>query len=80
LLQLPVQEIVSKAEGLVIAQGETMATKDNSVTKLAYKQEGKYYEFWIDGELKERATEFSTLMQKVKKYKIGIETGLEKFL
>jgi hypothetical protein len=47
---------------------------------LAYKHNGKYFEFWMDGELKERAAEISTLMQKVKKYKIGIEVGLEKFL
>ena len=48
--------------------------------KIEYKQNGKYYEFWMNGELKEKASEFSNLMQKVKKYKIGIETGLEKFL
>jgi hypothetical protein len=34
----------------------------------------------MDGEVKERATEISTLMQKVKKYKLGIDIGLEKFL
>ena len=52
----------------------------NSIIKLQYKLNGKYYEFWMDGELKEKALEFSTLMQKVKKYKIGFEMGLEKFL
>ena len=48
--------------------------------KIEYKQNGKYYEFWLDGELKEKAAEISTLMQKVKKYKIGIDIGLEKYL
>jgi mevalonate pyrophosphate decarboxylase len=67
---------VSKAENLVIALGEIMSKP----IKIQYKQNGKYYEFWLDGELKERASEVSTLMQKVKKYKIGIEIGLEKFL
>ena len=48
--------------------------------KLEYKHSGKYFEFWMDGELKEKATELSTLMQKVKKYKIGFEYGLDKFI
>ena len=48
--------------------------------KIEYKQVGKYFEFHLDGELKEKATEISTLMQKVKKYKIGFEYGLDKFL
>ena len=48
--------------------------------KIEYKQNGKYYEFWLDGELKEKALEISALMQKVRKYKIGIDIGLEKFL
>ena len=48
--------------------------------KIQYKQNGKYYEFWLDGELKEKATEISTLMQKVRKYKIGLDIGLEKYL
>jgi len=47
---------------------------------LQYRQVGKYFEFLMDGEVKERATEISTLMQKVKKYKLGIDIGLEKFL
>lgn len=51
-----------------------------TMNKIQYKQNGKYYEFYLDGELKEKATEISTLMQKVKKYKIGFEYGLEKFL
>lgn len=54
--------------------------KQSEKLHLEYRFVGKYYEFVMDGEVKERATELSTLMQKVKKYKIGIETGLEKFL
>ena len=43
-----------------------------SINKIQYKQSGKYFEFWLDGELKERATEISTLMQKVKKLELSI--------
>jgi len=50
------------------------------VIKIEYKQSGKYFEFYLDGELKEKATEISTLMQKVKKYKIGFQYGLDKFI
>jgi hypothetical protein len=48
--------------------------------KIEYKQVGKYFEFHLDGELKEKALEMSALMQKVKKYKIGLDIGLEKFI
>jgi hypothetical protein len=48
--------------------------------QLEYKYNEKYYEFWMEGELKERAVELSTLMQKVRKYKIGFEYGIDKFL
>ena len=48
--------------------------------RIQYKQTGKFYEFYLDGELKEKAAEISTLMQKVKKYKLGIQTGLDKFI
>ena len=41
--------------------------------KLEYKQNGKYFEFWLDGELKEKAAEFSALIQKIKKYKLSYE-------
>ena len=44
-----------------------------SINKIQYKQSGKYFEFYLNGELKERATEFSTLTQKVKKYKLDYE-------
>jgi hypothetical protein len=64
---------VSKAENLVTVQGVI-------VVKIQYKQTGKYFEFWLDGELKEKAAEISTLMQKVKKYKIGLQYGIDKFL
>jgi hypothetical protein len=57
-----------------------MATTSKPLLKLEYRQVGKYYEFVMDGEVKERAADFFNLMQKVKKYKIGIETGLERFL
>ena len=70
---MDVLEIVSKAENLVTAQGVI-------VVKIQYKQNGKYYEFWLDGELKEKAAEISTLMQKVRKYKLGLDIGLEKFI
>jgi mevalonate pyrophosphate decarboxylase len=70
-----VKDPVSKAENLVfvLVQGIVMI-------KIEYKQNGKYFEFWLDGELKEKAAEISTLMQKVRKYKIGLEYGLDKFL
>ena len=50
---------------------------------LAYRFVGKYFEFVMNGEVKERASEFDTLIQKVKKYKLGVEPpvkGVEKFL
>ena len=43
------------------------------MVKIQFKQTGKYFEFWLDGELKEKAAEVSALMQKIKKYKIGYE-------
>ena len=45
-----------------------MSTK--SIVHLQYRHVGKYYEFVMDGEVKERASEFSVLLQKVKKYKL----------
>ena len=48
--------------------------------KIEYKMNGKYYEFYLNGELKEKALEISTLMQKVRKYKIGFEYGLHKYM
>ena len=48
--------------------------------KIEYKQNGKYFEFYLNGELKEKATDISNLMQKVRKYKIGFEYGLDKFM
>ena len=50
------------------------------MVKIIYRQVGKYYEFVLDGEVKERATEFPVLLQKVKKYKLGVEYGVEKFI
>jgi len=50
------------------------------MVKIQYKHSGKYFEFYLDGELKERAEDFSVLTQKVKKYKLGIDIGLEKFV
>ena len=75
LLQIPVKVRVSKAENLVFHPAQGVV-----VVKIQYKQTGKYFEFWLDGELKEKAAEISTLMQKVRKYKIGFDTGIEKFL
>ena len=44
-----------------------------SVIKILYDKKGKYHEFWLNGELKERAEEWSVLMKKVKKYDLGYE-------
>lgn len=73
-----VLEIVIKVEKNV-----TVMATSNKPQKLAYRFVGKYYEFVMNDEVKERSSDMTTLMQKVKKYKLGVEPitkGIEKFL
>jgi hypothetical protein len=45
--------------------------KSKDTTHIKYEHNGKYFEFHLNGELKERATDMPTLMKKVKKYKLS---------
>jgi hypothetical protein len=47
--------------------------KSKEKIHIKYEYNGKYFEFHLNGELKERATEWSALMKKVKKYELGYE-------
>ena len=52
---------------------KTTKTKSKETVNIKYDVNGKYHEFWLNGELKERAEEWSVLMKKVKKYELGYE-------
>lgn len=41
--------------------------------KLAYKHDGKYYTFSIDGVVVERSSNVHQLVQKVKKYRLSYD-------
>jgi hypothetical protein len=47
--------------------------KSKEKIHIKYEHNGKYFEFHLNGELKERAEEWSVLMKKVKKYELGYE-------
>jgi ribosomal protein L31 len=50
---------------------KTTKTKSKETVNIKYDVNGKYHEFWLNGELKERAEEWSVLMKKVKKYQLS---------
>ena len=45
--------------------------KSKETVRIRYERTAKYFEFYLNGELKERAEEWSVLMKKVKKYELG---------
>jgi hypothetical protein len=45
-------------------------TQKHEVVKIEYKKEGRAFQFWLNGTLKETDNSFSKLMLKVKKYKL----------
>jgi hypothetical protein len=40
------------------------------VVKIEYRKEGREFQFWLEGALKESDTNIHKLMTKVKKYKL----------
>ena len=44
--------------------------KSTETTFIEYKKEGRTFQFWLNGTLKETDNSFSKLMLKVKKYKL----------
>lgn len=44
--------------------------KTIEVVKIEYKKEGRTFEFWLEGKLKETDSNFQKLLLKVKKYKL----------
>jgi len=44
--------------------------KTTETVLIEYKKEGRTFEFWLEGKLKETDNSFSKLLLKVKKYKL----------
>jgi hypothetical protein len=44
--------------------------KTTETVKIEYKKEGRTFEFWLEGKLKETDSNFQKLLLKVKKYKL----------
>ena len=44
--------------------------KTTEIVKIEYKKEGRTFEFWLEGKLKETDSNIHKLMTKVKKYKL----------
>jgi hypothetical protein len=51
--------------------------KSKDTIHIKYEHNGKYFEFHLNDELKERAEEWSVLMKKVKKYDLSYETTVK---
>jgi mevalonate pyrophosphate decarboxylase len=45
-------------------------TKKQETVQIEYKKEGRAFQFWLNGKLKETDNNIHKLMQKVKKYKL----------